>query len=82
MDRPWTVREAAAYLSRTPATIQRWARAGKLPGQQDPAGGWRFAPEDVRALLRAPAAAKVDQELIRRRLDLSWARAQIGKRSG
>lgn len=79
-DRPWTVREAADYLQRTPETVRRWARTGRLRGVQDPAGGWRFDPSDVRALLAQPRVARVDQELIARRLDASYARLASGWR--
>jgi excisionase family DNA binding protein len=76
-DRPWTAEEAADYLQHSEETIRRWARAGRIPGAtKDPAGEWRFPPEDVKALLRPAKVGMLDQETIRRRLDAAYARAR------
>lgn len=54
-ERPWTVAEAAEWLSRSEETVRRMARDGRLRGRKL-AGGrdWRFRPEDVRALTDEP----------------------------
>ena len=46
-----TTREAAAYLSVCPQTVQRLARSGRLPGQQF-GNGWRFEESDLKAFRR------------------------------
>ena len=74
---PWTVAEVAAFLKHPQETIRRWARSGKLPSLgKDLAGEWRFDPEAIRASIRPAKIAAVDQELIRRRLDMAYAKAR------
>ena len=55
-ERPWTAEEAADYLSRSAETVRRMARRGELVGEKI-GRDWRFRPEAVRAVLRAPAQA-------------------------
>ncbi|MBA3260917.1 MAG: helix-turn-helix domain-containing protein [Thermoleophilaceae bacterium] len=42
-----TVREVAGLLDRSPETILRWVRAGKLPAIRLPGGAIRFREEDL-----------------------------------
>lgn len=35
-------------------TVNKWARAGKLPSRRTPGGQRRFRPSDVEALLESP----------------------------
>lgn len=62
-ERPWTVDEAAHFLSFKPETIRRWARGGKLASLGQVAGEWRFDPAAVRAMLhgsvKLPSSARV-----------------------
>ena len=78
-ERPWTVTEVAEWLQRTPETVRRWARSGKLPAVKDPAGDWRFSPSVVKALLHlvapAPEVAQ-DAEVLRAQLDAAWGRSR------
>lgn len=78
-ERPWTTEEAAEWLQRTPETVRRWARAGKLPGVKDLADEWRFSPDVVRAasaLVAKPAPVTQDAEVLRAQLDLAYRRSQ------
>lgn len=49
-DRPWTIRDAAAFLTLDAETVRRMARDGRLPGKKL-GRDWRFDPEAVRALI-------------------------------
>jgi len=52
-DRLWDDKEAAAFLGRSPRTVRRWRRQGKLPTVLDPGGYWRFRAGSLRELVRA-----------------------------
>ena len=88
LERPWTVEEAATFLSLDRETIRRMARAGRLPAMgKAPGGGWRFAPADVRAVLTAKgdAATQVRREdvaTLKAQLDAAYARSVLQGRTG
>jgi hypothetical protein len=55
-----TLSEVAAIFGVEPATVTRWARAGKLtcvPGRRDVNGEWYFAESQVRDLINGPRTA-------------------------
>ena len=83
--RPWSVAEAARWLGKTPETIRRWARSGKLAALGKlPDGEWRFDPHEVRALL-SPMRHGVQaerEEVVRARLDMTFARLEQKRRAG
>ena len=48
-----TVKEAAAYLGASPATLRNWDRAGKLTPCRHPVNGYRlYRKEDLERILR------------------------------
>ena len=63
-----TVKEAAAYLGASPATLRNWDRAGKLTPCRHPVNGYRlYRKEDLERILRqaeamiGPAAHEQDR---------------------
>jgi len=52
-----TVKEAAAYLGASPATLRNWDRAGKLTPGRHPVNGYRlYRKEDLEQILRSAEA--------------------------
>ena len=52
-----TVKEAAAYLGASPATLRNWDRAGKLTPCRHPVNGYRlYRKEDLERILRLAEA--------------------------
>jgi excisionase family DNA binding protein len=48
-----TVKDAAAFLGVSEATLRRWDRAGKLPARRHPMNDYRlYAKEDLQRLSR------------------------------
>ncbi len=64
-----SVRQAAAVLDVTPATVYGWRRAGKLTAAPLPCGCARFAPDEVNRLerIRAEKARKAAARYCARR---------------
>jgi MerR family transcriptional regulator, copper efflux regulator len=52
-----TVKEAAAYLGASPATLRNWDRTGKLTPCRHPVNGYRlYRKEDLDQILRQAEA--------------------------
>src|SRR5436305_15325846 len=52
-----TVKEAAAFLGASPATLRNWDRAGKLTPCRHPVNGYRlYCKEDLERILRQAEA--------------------------
>lgn len=66
LERPWSVRDAAAWLQVDPETVRKWARSGRLRGVQL-GKRWRFRGEDVRALVEVEAPDVADARSV-----LAW----------
>jgi transposase len=65
-----SVRQAAAVLDVTPATVYGWRRAGKLTAAPLPCGCARFAPDEVNRL------AKIREEKACRAAARDFARSR------
>lgn len=52
-----TADQAAEIMGVHPATLKRWARAGKVPAAKTPGGIYRFRQSDLDAALVPVAAA-------------------------
>lgn len=51
-DRLWTVRQAAAYLSRSQSWVYKAAERGELPRAKGLGWGLRFVPSEIEAWAR------------------------------
>jgi predicted site-specific integrase-resolvase len=54
-------RVAAAMLGINPATLCRWAKAGKVAAKLTPAGQRRYNLDDIRALLAVDITVNSDE---------------------
>lgn len=85
-ERPWTLEEAAEWLQRDPETVRRWARGKKLKAEKL-GREWRFAPDDVRALLpKISKSGKVSRDAeevatLKAQLDAAYARTVLRGRT-
>lgn len=75
--RALATREVASALGLRPATVQRYAREGRIPFDETPGGHRRFDLDEVRdalGMFSGPAPADEDRSQIRERL--RWTPAQ------
>jgi excisionase family DNA binding protein len=76
-ERPWTTKEAAAFLSWDEETVKRWARKGRLRGEKL-GREWRFVPDDVRALLQ-PVHVTAQAAIVEAQMNATYTRMMRGR---
>lgn len=77
-ERPWTAKEAADFLSWDVETVKRWARQGRLKGEKL-GKEWRFAPDDVRALLRPAVHVPASAAIVEAQMNAAYTRMMRGR---
>lgn len=56
------VREAAKYVSLSPFTLIRWAKAGFIPATNPRGRSWLFDPLEVEKAIKAMGNSRLDKD--------------------